>query len=347
MVVARVGRSRRRRRATNSATSTVGEGVRLRRVAHDIYTSRIYTLVSRPRLTSARGRGVNVAPMAKPLVIVESPAKARTIAGFLGGDFTVLASMGHIRDLPAKGLSVDVDNDFKVDYEVHASKKDVIRELKAALKDADELYLATDEDREGEAIRWHLLEVLKPTVPVKRMVFHEITQSAIEHAVDELPRHRLRPRRRPGEPPHRRPPLRLPGVRGVLAQDQPGPLRRPGAVARRAPRRRARARAHGVRAPPATGTSAPPSPPSPPSPPRSPRSTATRSPSGRDFDAAGQTKRDDVVVLDEAGAQRPRGRPRRPAVHRPQRRDQAVHVAARSRRSSPRRSSRWAAAGCA
>ena len=123
--------------------------------------------------------------VAKPLVIVESPAKARTIEGFLGGEFTVLASMGHIRDLPAKGLSVDVENDFKVDYEVHASKKDTIAQLKRALKDADQLYLATDEDREGEAISWHLLEVLKPTVPVKRMVFHEITRSAIEHAIEE------------------------------------------------------------------------------------------------------------------------------------------------------------------
>src|SRR5687767_9759196 len=123
--------------------------------------------------------------MAKPLVIVESPAKARTIEGFLGGEFTVLASMGHIRDLPAKGLSVDVDNDFKVDYEVHASKRDTIASLRRALKEADQLYLATDEDREGEAISWHLLEVLKPTVPVKRMVFHEITQAAIQHAIDE------------------------------------------------------------------------------------------------------------------------------------------------------------------
>jgi DNA topoisomerase I len=122
--------------------------------------------------------------MANPLVIVESPAKARTITGFLGGEFTVLASMGHIRDLPAKGLSVDVDNGFKVDYEVHASKKQVISELRAALRDADELYLATDEDREGEAISWHLLEVLKPRVPVRRMVFHEITRDAINHAVE-------------------------------------------------------------------------------------------------------------------------------------------------------------------
>src|SRR4051794_27895235 len=91
--------------------------------------------------------------------------------------------MGHMRDLPSKGLSVDTDNGFKVDYEVHASKKDVIKELRAALKDADELYLATDEDREGEAISWHLLEVLKPRVPVKRMVFHEITQHAIDEAI--------------------------------------------------------------------------------------------------------------------------------------------------------------------
>src|SRR3954469_2661191 len=121
--------------------------------------------------------------VAKPLVIVESPAKARTIAGFLGSDYKVLASMGHVRDLPSKGLSVDTENGFKVDYEVHASKKNVIKELRDALKDADELYLATDEDREGEAISWHLLEVLKPRIPVKRMVFHEITESAIADAV--------------------------------------------------------------------------------------------------------------------------------------------------------------------
>ena len=122
--------------------------------------------------------------MAK-LVIVESPAKARTIAGFLGADYTVLASMGHVRDLPAKGLSVDTEHGFAVEYEVNANKKSVIAELKKALKGADELYLATDEDREGEAISWHLLEVLQPRVPVRRMVFHEITRAAIERAVDE------------------------------------------------------------------------------------------------------------------------------------------------------------------
>ncbi len=121
--------------------------------------------------------------MAKPLVIVESPAKARTIASFLGADYVVESSVGHIRDLEPKGLGVDVDNGFKPTYVVYDTKKDVLRRLKAALRDADELLLATDEDREGEAISWHLLEELKPTVPVKRMVFHEITPAAIDHAV--------------------------------------------------------------------------------------------------------------------------------------------------------------------
>jgi DNA topoisomerase-1 len=139
--------------------------------------------------------------MPKPLVIVESPAKAKTIAGFLGGEFVVESSIGHIRDLPRnaadvppalKGepwarLGVDVDNGFKPLYVVSREKKDQVRKLKALLKDASELYLATDEDREGESIAWHLLEVLSPPagVPVKRMVFHEITRPAIERAVNE------------------------------------------------------------------------------------------------------------------------------------------------------------------
>jgi DNA topoisomerase-1 len=122
--------------------------------------------------------------VSKPLVIVESPAKAKTISQFLGDDYIVEASVGHIRDLPSKGLSIDVDADFQTEYEVNPNKKDIIKRLKALLKDADELYLATDEDREGEAIAWHLKEVLKPKVPVRRMVFHEITRSAIEHAVE-------------------------------------------------------------------------------------------------------------------------------------------------------------------
>ena len=123
--------------------------------------------------------------MPTSLVIVESPAKARTIARFLGDGFTVMASMGHVRDLEAKGLAVDVDNHFKPTYAVNDRAKPVIRDLKAALKDASELFLATDEDREGEAISWHLLEVLKPRVPVRRMVFHEITRPAIERAIEE------------------------------------------------------------------------------------------------------------------------------------------------------------------
>jgi DNA topoisomerase-1 len=140
-------------------------------------------------------------PEKRPLVIVESPAKAKTIAGFLGNDYVVESSIGHIRDLPRnaadvpaayKGtpwarLGVDVENDFKPLYVVSAEKRDQVRKLKALLKDASELYLATDEDREGESIAWHLREVLSPPdgMPVKRMVFHEITRPAIERAVDD------------------------------------------------------------------------------------------------------------------------------------------------------------------
>lgn len=136
--------------------------------------------------------------MSRKLVIVESPAKARSLATFLGGDYDVEASIGHIRDLPQpsdlppemkKGpygkFAVDVEHGFDPYYVIHPDKKKKITELKKLLKEADELYLATDEDREGEAIAWHLLEVLKPKVPVKRMVFHEITREAIAHAVDD------------------------------------------------------------------------------------------------------------------------------------------------------------------
>ncbi|HYO85129.1 MAG TPA: type I DNA topoisomerase [Dermatophilaceae bacterium] len=132
------------------------------------------------------------------LVIVESPAKARTIAGYLGPGYDVEASVGHIRDLPTpselppdmkKGpygkFAVDVGNGFDPYYVVDPDKKRKVTELKRLLKDADELYLATDEDREGEAIAWHLLQVLKPRVPVKRMVFHEITKEAIQRAIHE------------------------------------------------------------------------------------------------------------------------------------------------------------------
>ena len=135
--------------------------------------------------------------MAKKLVIVESPAKAKTISKYLGDDYEVLASVGHIRDLAepkeiaaekkkehpslAK-FSIDVDNDFEPYYSISPGKSKTVSELKSALKGCDELYLATDEDREGEAIAWHLLEVLKPKVPVRRMVFNEITKDAIQEA---------------------------------------------------------------------------------------------------------------------------------------------------------------------
>ncbi|CAN5842736.1 type I DNA topoisomerase [soil metagenome] len=121
--------------------------------------------------------------MPKPLVVVESPAKAKTITRFLGAGYDVRASVGHVADLPSKGLAVDVDNGFKPTYELTERGRQVVKDLRAALKNASELYLATDEDREGEAISWHLVEQLRPKVPVKRMVFHEITKSAIDDAV--------------------------------------------------------------------------------------------------------------------------------------------------------------------
>ncbi len=140
----------------------------------------------------ARGRG-------RPLVIVESPAKAKTIAGLLGPGYVVESSIGHIRDLPRRAnevpaaykqepwsrLGVDVDNGFKPLYVVSSDKKSQVAKLKQLVKKASEVYLASDEDREGESIAWHLLEVLAPRVPVKRMVFHEITKPALERAVQE------------------------------------------------------------------------------------------------------------------------------------------------------------------
>ncbi|HEY3962840.1 MAG TPA: type I DNA topoisomerase, partial [Gaiellaceae bacterium] len=143
-------------------------------------------------MAPAKGNG-------RRLVIVESPAKARTIAGYLGPDYMVESSIGHIRDLPnnaseipaaQKGeawarLGVNVDRDFEPLYVVDSRKKKVVADLKAKLKQADELLLATDEDREGEAIAWHLMQVLKPTIPVRRMVFHEITKPAIERALEQ------------------------------------------------------------------------------------------------------------------------------------------------------------------
>jgi DNA topoisomerase-1 len=136
--------------------------------------------------------------MAKPLVIVESPAKAKTLTRFLGDEYRVLASVGHIRDLPGSAkeipaeikakpwgrMAVDVDGDFTPYYVVPAEKKKNVQALKAALKDASEVLLATDPDREGESISWHLLEVLKPKVPVRRVEFHEVTEDAVKEAIE-------------------------------------------------------------------------------------------------------------------------------------------------------------------
>ena len=141
--------------------------------------------------------GSDVPSSTRRLVIVESPAKAKKISGFLGPDYVVEASFGHVRDLPRnaadvpakyKGeawarLGVDVDNGFSALYVVSADRKAQITKLTKLAKEVDEVFLATDEDREGEAIAWHLLETIKPKVPVKRMVFHEITKPAIQAAV--------------------------------------------------------------------------------------------------------------------------------------------------------------------
>jgi len=152
-----------------------------------------------PGTAPAEPGGARAGTGAKPLVIVESPAKAKTIAGLLGSGYVVESSIGHIRDLPRRAdevpaaykgepwsrLGVDVDNGFKPLYVVSTEKKSQVAKLKQLVKQASEVYLASDEDREGESIAWHLLEVLAPRVPVKRMVFHEITRPAIERAVLE------------------------------------------------------------------------------------------------------------------------------------------------------------------
>jgi DNA topoisomerase-1 len=166
-------------------------GFAIRRLAL-IYTNHTYSeeFEGNPYAKSRLAVGVK-------LVIVESPAKAKTIGKFLGKEYRVEASYGHVRDLPSSAdeipeeikskpwarMAVDVDNDFKAVYVVQSGSKKNIAELKRHLKEADELVLATDEDREGEAISWHLLEILKPKVPVKRIVFHEITKTAIDEAI--------------------------------------------------------------------------------------------------------------------------------------------------------------------
>src|SRR5579884_4319485 len=121
--------------------------------------------------------------MPKNLVIVESPAKAKTIAKFLDNSYSVKSSFGHIRDLPKKGLNIDIEHNFSPKYEISADKKKVVSDLKKAAA-GSEVWLASDEDREGEAIAWHLTQALKlDPAKTKRIVFHEITKPAIEAAI--------------------------------------------------------------------------------------------------------------------------------------------------------------------
>ena len=123
--------------------------------------------------------------MAKNLVIVESPAKAKTIEGYLGKDFIVKSSYGHVRDLASKGMAIDIANNFTPNYEVSSDKKAVVSELKKLSKEAQTVWLATDEDREGEAISWHLYETLNlHKKDTKRITFNEITKNAILKAID-------------------------------------------------------------------------------------------------------------------------------------------------------------------
>ena len=120
----------------------------------------------------------------KSLIIVESPSKIKTLKKFLGSEYVVEASVGHIRDLAKKDMGVDIDNDFTPTYVVSEDKTKVVKQLKKSAKGADKILLATDPDREGEAISWHILELLKPKVPVQRLVFNEITKTAILDSIN-------------------------------------------------------------------------------------------------------------------------------------------------------------------
>ena len=205
------------------------------------------------------------------LVIVESPTKATKIASFLGDGYIVESSRGHVRDLPTgaaevpakyKGekwarTGVNVDNGFEPLYVVNPDKRATIRSLKDALAGADELLLATDGDREGEAIAWHLLQELKPKVPARRMVFHEITPQRDRRGGGQPARPRRRPGRRPGDPPHPRPAVRLRGLPGAVEEGHAAAVGRPRAVGRHPAGGRPRARADGLPDRLATGTSTP------------------------------------------------------------------------------------------
>src|ERR1043165_9433258 len=151
----------------------------------DVSIGNLKTVVESPLLDGQSNNGI-LGIMTKALVVVESPSKAKTINKYLGTDFKVLASVGHVKDLPKKGIGIDFDNNFEPTYEVIPGKEKVIRELKAAAKGVDTIYVATDPDREGEAIGWHIKEELegrgKSKKTVRRVLFNEITKSAIQES---------------------------------------------------------------------------------------------------------------------------------------------------------------------
>ena len=177
----------------------------------------------------------------KHLVIVESPAKAKTINKYLGDDYIVKASMGHVRDLPSKGMGVDLKT-FVPEYEVLESRGKVISELKKLAKESDQIYLATDLDREGEAIAWHLKEALGiPDAKAKRVIFNAITKAEIQKAFKQPDGDRHRPGERPAGPANPRPHRRLRNLPAAVAEGGQGPERRPRAERGGAAGRRARA----------------------------------------------------------------------------------------------------------
>ena len=209
-------------------------------------------------LTIERSPSMNV-------VIVESPAKCRTINKYLGGNYEVLASFGHIRDLPPKDGSVRPDEDFSIDYEVQPGSTKAVKAIVDAVKEADSLILATDPDREGEAISWHVLETLRQKrairkdLPVRRVVFNSITKTAILDAMAAPARHRHGPGQRPAGPPGPGLPRRLLALAGPLAEAPRQQVGRPGPVGRPPADLRPRGRDRAVRHPGILGRPAAPS----------------------------------------------------------------------------------------
>ena len=231
--------------------------------------------------------------MATPLVIVESPAKAKTISKFLGAQYDVRASVGHVADLPSKGLAVDVDNGFKPTYELTARGRDVVKDLRVALKDASELYLATDEDREGEAISWHLLEYAQAEGAREADGVPRDHQDGHRPRRQQPARHRLRAGRCGRDAAHPRPSVRLRGVAGALAPGEPRPVGRPRAEPARSASSSSASASGWRSSPPATGTSSCSRRPRRRSPPTSSRVDGAKVATGKDFGIrrAGQERR--------------------------------------------------------